>query len=543
MHNLVVQMSNVLIEEGFSTVEISGTSDFSLGFVSDSCLLIFADTPNPSVDEASVWVEAWYESMPKSVNFLLIAAVFESGVPEDFSRYLNRSRKSNFVSRTCTLVALDAVERRMVGRVDTLETNGISAALKVAIASYDPSVIHDPEELAEHKTRLAQKIQTTAQELLRVRPLVSYSLIALCLAIFGIMSLAGGTQDSWTLLRFGANFAPLNKVGQIWRWGSAMFIHIGFLHLAFNLYSLYNVGPLLERVLGNRAFAALYALSGLAGGLASTYFGKGGLSAGASGAIFGLFGAGLWIGRYWKNELPGPLRRRLFSGFGPAIFYNLLIGFSTSFIDNSAHLGGLVAGMATMAAVSHLGAIKLRKTSGPLSWFSACLGILPVLFLGWALLQAARYPSLDSYPTRNVEVSASSYRVNLPIFMQPKSSDGRTSFVGPGFAWIDSGFVTDPGEALPDLKGEAGAAEVLNQMASAGLKAESHQLLTIQARPWLVWKVSYPQDRVGFVALAVDGRRTWMPMMITVKAQEESVKKLFLKCLESMETSASAGKR
>lgn len=538
MHNLVVQLSNVLIEEGFTTVAITGMSDFSLGFASESCLLIFADTPNPSVDEASAWVEAWYESMPKSVNFLLIAAVFDSVVPEDFFNYLNKARKSNFVSRTCTMVALDAVERKMVGRVDTLETNGISASLKSAITSYDPSVIHSQEELAEHRTRLAQKMQATAQELLKVRPLVSYSLIAICLVVFGTMTVAGGSEDNWTLLRFGANFAPLNQIGQIWRWGSAMFIHIGFLHLAFNMYSLYNVGPLLERVLGNRAFAALYAVSGLAGGLASTYFGKGGLSAGASGAIFGLFGAGLWIGRYWKSELPGPLRKRLFSGFGPAIFYNLLIGFSTSFIDNSAHLGGLVAGMATMAVVSHLGASKLRNTSGPLSWFSICTGVLPFLFLGWALLQAARYPSLASYPTRVVEVPGSTYRVSLPLFMQPKSSEGTTSFVGPGFAWIDSGVVAEPGEAMPDLKGEAGAAEVLKQMESAGLKAESHQLLTIQARPWLVWKVSYPQDRVGFVALAVDGRRTWMPMMITAKAKEESVRQLFLKCLETMESSS-----
>lgn len=124
---------------------------------------------------------------------------------------------------------------------------------------------------------------------------------------------------------------------------TAMFLHGGWLHIGFNAWALYALGPEAERIYKTGRFLALYFLAGLAGGVAS-YFFSAAPSVGASGAIFGLIG-GLAAFYYVSRELLGEMSRRQLGSLITVVMINLFIGFNSGgLIDNSAHIGGLVGG-------------------------------------------------------------------------------------------------------------------------------------------------------------------------------------------------------
>jgi rhomboid protease GluP len=141
----------------------------------------------------------------------------------------------------------------------------------------------------------------------------------------------------------GAKVTPLIALGQYWRLFTAMFLHIGLMHLLFNGYALSIVGTELERFLGWQRFLAVFLLSGLFGNLAS-YASSTSLAAGASGAVFGLIGAlGAFFYRY-RDRLGTWGRSRLINVV-ILVVLNLTFGFLYPGIDNMAHLGGLLAGI------------------------------------------------------------------------------------------------------------------------------------------------------------------------------------------------------
>jgi len=147
-------------------------------------------------------------------------------------------------------------------------------------------------------------------------------------------------------LAWGANFGPATKDGEWWRLGSAMFLHFGLLHLTLNSLSLWDSGRLVERMYGPLRFLVLYFTAGLAGNLLSLYAqGEQAVSGGASGAIFGVYGAllsHLWLGRHEQRSHEF---RRLFRT--AAVFCGLAIflGLRIRGIDNYAHVGGFVSGI------------------------------------------------------------------------------------------------------------------------------------------------------------------------------------------------------
>lgn len=146
-------------------------------------------------------------------------------------------------------------------------------------------------------------------------------------------------------LAWGAGFGPATKDGEWWRLGSAMFLHFGLAHLGMNMWALWDAGRLVERLYGGWRFLAVYAGSGLAGNLLSLIAqGDRAVSGGASGAIFGVFGALLaWLWRERHHVHPTDFRW-LFGG--AAIFSAITIAFGLSIqgIDNAAHIGGLISG-------------------------------------------------------------------------------------------------------------------------------------------------------------------------------------------------------
>lgn len=186
-------------------------------------------------------------------------------------------------------------------------------------------------------------------------PPVTTTLVAINILVFLAMiargiSITEPTTDQ--LLRWGANFGPLSLGPQPWRILSSNYLHIGILHIFFNMWCLLDLGRLAERVFGRVTFFLIYTASGIAGSLASLWWHPMVIGAGASGAIFGL--AGALIAALYLGHLPIPkvaIQRTLkslllFAG------YNLFFGAAVSGIDNSAHIGGLVGGLLLGAALA-----------------------------------------------------------------------------------------------------------------------------------------------------------------------------------------------
>jgi rhomboid protease GluP len=180
---------------------------------------------------------------------------------------------------------------------------------------------------------------------LRLTPL----LIAANVLVFGAMLLSGAGlwhSQNGVQLAWGANFGPATQDGEWWRLGSAMFLHFGLLHLALNMWALWDGGQWVERMYGHLRFSAIYFSAGLAGNLLSLVAHQGhGVSGGASGAIFGLYGAllsYLWLER---TRIQRAEFRWLFWAAVGFTVVSIVLGLMVPGIDNAAHIGGLVAGL------------------------------------------------------------------------------------------------------------------------------------------------------------------------------------------------------
>ncbi len=176
-------------------------------------------------------------------------------------------------------------------------------------------------------------------------PWVTWALVGLNAVIFGLMEFSGGSKNPDVLLAFGAAYAPSFRQGEVWRLVMPMFLHIGWLHLLANMYALYVLGPILERVYGYGRYALLY----VGAGVGSSYLSMrltDDIAAGASGAIFGIAGIMLVTGYLHRQAVPPRWGRAFGKGILPFILVNLAFGYSVPHIDNWGHIGGLVSGMA-----------------------------------------------------------------------------------------------------------------------------------------------------------------------------------------------------
>jgi rhomboid protease GluP len=154
------------------------------------------------------------------------------------------------------------------------------------------------------------------------------------------------------LLALGGNYLPAT-LQQPYRLVTAMFLHAGLVHLAFNMWALWDMGKLAERFYGNSQFLLIYLLAGIFGSLASLFFGaKVTVAVGASGAVFGVAGA-LAAGVFTKsNKLPPRLVSSMRTSLLSFIGISLFMGFTIANIDNAAHIGGLVSGFALASVLA-----------------------------------------------------------------------------------------------------------------------------------------------------------------------------------------------
>ncbi|HVW64688.1 MAG TPA: rhomboid family intramembrane serine protease [Nitrosospira sp.] len=190
-------------------------------------------------------------------------------------------------------------------------------------------------------------------------------LVASNLIIFGAM-LAGGASlwhsSNNVQLAWGANFGPATQDGEWWRLGSAMFLHFGAIHLTLNVWALWDAGQLVERMYGHARFAVIYFASGLAGNLLSLVAHQGlAVSGGASGAIFGTYGALLVFLWHERANLHPDEFRWFFWGASGFAVVTLILGYFIAGIDNAAHLGGFLTGMLAGIVLAQPGATREAK--------------------------------------------------------------------------------------------------------------------------------------------------------------------------------------
>jgi membrane associated rhomboid family serine protease len=240
--------------------------------------------------------------------------------------------------------------------------------LNGAIAAYREA---DRRAPAADKREIANRLGWLAKETGNVRasrryfargrgsymPVATYVILGATIAVSLAAAFAVDGARIYDLLELNK---PRVADGQVWRLLTVALLHgdpdpndfaFTLLHLGLNMYALYLVGPIVERLYGSIRLIAFYVVATIGGSLATFAFGDAPLGTGASGAIFGLFGVVFAATRLHLPVLDAA-SRRLASQIGTLIVLNIVIGLSQGFVDNTAHIGGLITG--SLLAVSFL---------------------------------------------------------------------------------------------------------------------------------------------------------------------------------------------
>ncbi len=190
-------------------------------------------------------------------------------------------------------------------------------------------------DINEHNRKDASRIEQLFKSKV---PYVTYFLIIVNI-IFFVVPLLLGVYNS--ALTWGCIHGPSIRDGQYYRLLTGIFLHGSIWHIFFNCYALYVIGSQIESFLGKPKYIIIYFFSGIMGSLFSMIFGGSTPSIGASGAIFGLMGALLYFGYYYRVYLGNVLKSQII----PLILFNLVLGFLLPGVDNFGHIGGLLGGV------------------------------------------------------------------------------------------------------------------------------------------------------------------------------------------------------
>ncbi len=255
-------------------------------------------------------------------NEALIVNVFVDNTDDGYNQYVSQQREHELIISDLSV----DIERGIVSG-DTSRLKRLEAILT--------EYTHIPR-LEKYRPMDLGSVNRAVRD---KKPVITRGIIAINVLMWILMTLAGGSTDIGVLIRFGAMYSPLVLRGEYWRFITPMFLHVGFMHLAFNSYALYQLGGLAEKIYGVYRFIVIYGVAGICGSFFSFVFTQA-VSAGASGAIFGMLGALLYFG----GRRPGVFRKGFMANLVTILLINLFIGFSNPGIDNFAHLGGLAGG-------------------------------------------------------------------------------------------------------------------------------------------------------------------------------------------------------
>lgn len=278
------------------------------------------------------------------------------------------------------------------------------------------------EAQAEEARRLDADRGLFGASLYRATPRVWMvkALVALNVLIFLAM-LADGAglieANSAVHLRWGANYGPLTKDGQWWRLAASVFLHFGLIHLAMNMWALWSAGGLVERLYGNAVFLAIYLFAGLTGSFASLYWNTDRVvSAGASGAIFGVFGALAAFVLREPGSVPKSVLKNLAGSTLIFIVYSVAFGAAVSGIDNAAHAGGLaggfLAGLLLSRPLERRSAFSGARLAAAIAGATVLLGALIALSPAPAYSYAAQQAATAAMKAFSVEEEALAAKAN-----------------------------------------------------------------------------------------------------------------------------------
>lgn len=215
---------------------------------------------------------------------------------------------------------------------------------------------------------------------------LTYTLIFLNLLAYLPIAIFSGSfidADTRVLAVFGALYTPIIvEYNEWWRLLSAMFLHGGMTHLLMNMFSLYIVGRGAEGYFDGKSYLAIYVMSGLLGAVASLYMHPESIGVGASGAIFGVFGALAGFFLVFRRHL-GSQGKAVMQNFAVIIGLNLFIGLTIPAVDMSAHIAGLATGF--------LGGVMIAKNR---QWFGYYIGVTTIMLIGSAMYLRAWYAAL-----------------------------------------------------------------------------------------------------------------------------------------------------
>ena len=194
---------------------------------------------------------------------------------------------------------------------------------------------------------------SNALDFLKSRRRVCLAMVIINIAVFAVLEIIGDTTNARFMVDHGAVYTPLVLEGQYWRLLSAMFLHFGFEHLAYNMFSLFFLGDILESIVGPVRFFVIYMLGGIAGNAVSLFMsmqsGTNKAAAGASGAIFAVMGAFFYIAIRNRKSFGRDGMRRL----GLMVVLMIMQGLVDKGVDQSAHMGGMAAGFLLGIALYH----------------------------------------------------------------------------------------------------------------------------------------------------------------------------------------------
>lgn len=324
------------------------------------------------------------------------------------------------------------------------------------------------------------------------------AVVFVLMVIFGVSPISPTVAD---LILWGADFGPRTIGGEWWRLLTSMFLHIGLIHIGFNMWVLYAAGPLVERMVGNVGFLLMYLVAGLCGGLASLSWNPMMVSAGASGAIFGVYGCLLGLVLRSDGSIPTPILFQLRSSGMAFLGYNLVFGMMVPHIDMAAHLGGLAGGF--------LCGLVLSQPFTPAAWYgrvwrNLLLTLCGICFVAGGILGVATWNSAVVKVERELEA------------LGPIEKDA-----------IDA-FNSALRKAQKNELSDAGFADELERNVLPEWRAARQRLIALQPVPVAYRKqvdrlLNYMQLRQEAWELHAEGAREKSPQKIQEAAQKQNL--------------------
>lgn len=241
------------------------------------------------------------------------------------------------------------IETIKVDEINDFKTNKFVSEFFPKVKDADLSDQVDPVEFFKLTEDMNQKTIKNEKKLAKIfspkKPVITYALIVINIMVFMYMLLYD--YDGSLTYNLANNYLSL-KSGKYYTLITSMFLHADIIHIGFNMYALYILGPQVEKYYGKVKFLLIYFLSGILGNVFSCVFMDSNVyGIGASGAIFGLLGSVAYFTYYYRATLQGLLRSQIV----PVILLNLIIGLVIPGIDISAHLGGLIGGVLVSMAI------------------------------------------------------------------------------------------------------------------------------------------------------------------------------------------------